>query len=820
MWSDTFLQDDKWMKIRNVLPRPIFDNWESLSEKLKRGAVQKCAQMLMEKESTSSRIIDPLLREVTTGDAFEPEVSPEDIGRIIPKPIPLEESLLPIERADPGVPGEIVVDENGQLLKRYLNYTNFTLFLKESYDQWLVNELVPRIERQTIKLDEGVIRFKDVVLLSPTVAGGKKPLYPRMARDRGITYDLAIHATIVVQRDLGDGEIQEEIIGDKSRQRRLIGKIPLMLGSKRCYLHNLSPVELRQQGEDPSDPFGYFVVSGSEKVVLLHEKLRLNRIFVISKKKGKEIHPEINITVETLNGSARVNLIHEKNQQINFQTRFKADIRLPTGGKGKEVDAARRRRLNEEAKKRQTATSKKDGNYRYIGVEKLFYILRVLEELGPDGDFENVTMNTEIWPEIMTDKIMQFTKDEWKSKISLKSSILRLLYPSSDPVLVFQDIAIIKGGADISDFQSVKEVVLELIDREIFPQLNDLARYEIRNVYALKSDMLAMMIAKLIEVSVGLTPYDDRDSWSNKRLETASRAMNQLFSAIWRKYISAIKKNVAGKKIKNIPTAIMQEKPNITEIFESSFKGDNWGVQGSMRSNMTQKVNRDSVVSLYSHMHRVEVATNRNDKQPSIRMVHGTQYGYICPTESPEGQHCLKIGSLVETPEGPVKIELLKDGDKVICVNPVTHEREITEIYNHFTKPSEVFDLQVLGGKSIKATADHPFLAQGNDWKMLKDLRIGDQVYVQYPDISDQEFQMLAKYYDGKGFFLPITSIVSLGEDTVCDFTTVSDHHSFVSNGFVTHNCGIVKNLAVTAQVTYNKPDHDVILEILNRLFW
>jgi DNA-directed RNA polymerase beta subunit len=71
--------------------------------------------------------------------------------------------------------------------------------------------------------------------------------------------------------------------------------------------------------------------------------------------------------------------------------------------------------------------------------------------------------------------------------------------------------------------------------------------------------------------------------------------------------------------------------------------------------------------------------------------------------------------------------------------------------------------------------------------------------------------EFLARYYDGRGCFLPITTIHSLGKDLVCDFTTISDHHTFIANGFVTHNCGIVKNLAVTAQVTYGKPDLPIL---------
>jgi len=642
MWSEDFLDEPKWEKIRNTLPKPIVRSWNDLSERIKRESVKRCAQRLMENESVSESVIDPFLRDIVSGEAFEPEVGPEDIASLIPKPNPLTESLVPLEKADPGVPGEIVVDANGKLLLRYLRYTGFSKFLRDSYDEWLETGLVPLIQNQVIHVQGGRIKFEHVSLTRPRVGGRK--LFPRMAREKGITYGLDIHAYVVLEKDVA-GKVVRTILGDKSsKTKKHLGTIPLMLGSSRCYLHNLSPSQLREIEEDPSDPFGYFVVSGSEKVILLHEKLRLNRIFVTSKKRGKDKDSEASITIETPTGSVRVNLVMGKGKRVNFETRFKAEVK-PTkrSRKGKErVETARK-------PAKSSITSKKDGNYRYIGVEKLFYILQLLQEPGITD--EGAAIYTDSWPEEMTRKIVQFTRDEWKHKVALETSMMRMLYPNDRPDIVKQEIARIKGGADLLDPESVDEVVKTLIHKELFPQLNGLGR--IQNIYTLKSNMLAMMVARLIEVNLGLMPYDDRDSWSNKRLETASRAMDQLMRAIWRRFVNNIKKELSDKKTidytANIKTQIGKAATSITQTFESSFVGTNWGVQGSMKTNMTQTPNRDSVIALLSHMHRVEVATNRNDKQPSIRMIHGTQWGYICPVESPEGSNCGIVKNLAVT---------------------------------------------------------------------------------------------------------------------------------------------------------------------------
>jgi len=271
MWSATFLEDPNWEKIRNELDRPILESWTGLSEKMKQSIVKRCAQQLIEKESTNGeKTIDPFLRKVKEGEAFLPENGPEDIPSVIPKPNPISESSISIERADPGIPGEIIVDENGKLLKSYLAFTNFTKFLTDSYDQWIVNELSPMIRNTKINVRGGVIRFRNLSLTPPKTAEGEK-IYPREARRKGITYGLRIHVDVYIQKYDSEGKRveSEEKLGDK----KYLGTIPLMLRSKLCYLNNLTPKQLRAVEEDPSDPFGYFIVSGTEKVVLLQEKL-------------------------------------------------------------------------------------------------------------------------------------------------------------------------------------------------------------------------------------------------------------------------------------------------------------------------------------------------------------------------------------------------------------------------------------------------------------------------------------------------------------------------------------------------------------------
>ena len=90
-------------------------------------------------------------------------------------------------------------------------------------------------------------------------------------RLRGLTYDGRIVATVrIKQKDIPKDEIQDITIG----------YIPIMLHSKKCILHNCSKMQYIAFGEDFFDHGGYFIINGTERVVLMYEQTVANRIIV------------------------------------------------------------------------------------------------------------------------------------------------------------------------------------------------------------------------------------------------------------------------------------------------------------------------------------------------------------------------------------------------------------------------------------------------------------------------------------------------------------------------------------------------------------
>ena len=65
-----------------------------------------------------------------------------------------------------------------------------------------------------------------------------------------------------------------------------IGDIPVMVKSDACILRNFSEQKLIDHAEDPHDPGGYFIINGSERVIVGLEDLSYNKIIVDAEKIG------------------------------------------------------------------------------------------------------------------------------------------------------------------------------------------------------------------------------------------------------------------------------------------------------------------------------------------------------------------------------------------------------------------------------------------------------------------------------------------------------------------------------------------------------
>lgn len=173
------------------------------------------------------------------------------------------------------------------LIKKYFIDESFIQSDIESFNNFINVELKKIIEENkevepTIipsNVDEFKIRFDKIRVEKPEIIeadGSKRKIYPIEARLRKISYAAPCYINVSAHINGAQRESFETQIGN----------IPIMLKSKHCHLNNLSNEELIKHGEDPNDPGGYFIINGTEKVLVKIEDLAANRMLISKNKTG------------------------------------------------------------------------------------------------------------------------------------------------------------------------------------------------------------------------------------------------------------------------------------------------------------------------------------------------------------------------------------------------------------------------------------------------------------------------------------------------------------------------------------------------------
>lgn len=182
----------------------------------------------------------------------------------------------------------------GKLLKAFKTEKGFTDYQIESYNDFIKNRLqtiideIGVIEPESDKLGDFVVELGDVSVGRASVKeadGSFREILPLEARLRDLTYSAPIYLMMTTK---ASGEVQEQ-------KKVKIGEIPVMVYSDICPLSDMDAQELIDAGEDPEDPGGYFIINGTERVLVLMEEIAPNRILVEDKDKKKiELSARIN----------------------------------------------------------------------------------------------------------------------------------------------------------------------------------------------------------------------------------------------------------------------------------------------------------------------------------------------------------------------------------------------------------------------------------------------------------------------------------------------------------------------------------------------
>ena len=447
------------------------------------------------------------------------------------------------------------------------------------------------------------VEFQRPQLRKPTIFennGAVLPMLPNDARLRNLTYaspltvDVAVTTTRIDNSDNGRRATHTRVFPNVH-----LGKIPVMVGSTLCLLKDQKHVYPMDLGECPEDVGGYFIVGGGERAIISQERMSENRPVVFRNNRNPTKEWEV-IEIKSIGPmneqvpksiSVRM-MYHPKNQQIIYLRatipRMKTEIPLFI-------------------------------LFRALGVLEDETIVRLI--LGDDWDptFENVIVES---------------------------------INEASTVLTQEDaLAWMKRHLNIWTGKPTRNVTVEdLLRDELYPHIGGTEdAYE-------KACFLAHMTRRLLWVAYKRISGDDRDSYPNKRVDSPGFLLANLFRTFFQvKMLKDMKASIAKEihsgswratgsfqEILNMSNLYKVIKSTIVEVgLKSALSTGNFGsakVGGPPKIGVSQVLGRLNFISSISHLRRISTPIEKTaGKLIAPRKLHNTQWGYICPNETPEG---------------------------------------------------------------------------------------------------------------------------------------------------------------------------------------
>jgi len=463
---------------------------------------------------------------------------------------------------------------------------SYNVFMTEKLDSIITNaEFQYKKDNSTF-----IVNFNNVYVNKPQYTepnGTTKKLYPYECRIRKLSYMCRIQVDIKKTQVDNEGKI----IQVKTFPKVCIGSIPCMIRSIYCHLYNKDHVSMIKKYECAQDPGGYFIINGSEKVLMSQDRMAHNEIFVFECKKDHKIKfPKKNSDKNKLlpcSWSAEVRS-HSNYHEPNITNTF---IRLSA----------------EQLEK---------------GESSRLYI-----------ELPNFTSPVP-WPIVFKALGVVETKDMVSYVCNENDTeIFNLLQPSLDcDEIRTQNEAI----EFLSDY-----VLVSQVENKIAATKKVLRDKLLQNVPTqfMKVYYLGHMTFQLLSTVIGRRHEDDRDHYGKKRIESAGSLINNLFKSVWKRVIREAKTKLDKKRANHLAQIFSGK---ITNYIKPPFATGNWTAIKSankpVKAGISQLLNRHNFVSTLSNLRRIITPTDKNSKIVKPRHLHSSQWAFICPSETPEGQ--------------------------------------------------------------------------------------------------------------------------------------------------------------------------------------
>ncbi|BGP51529.1 DNA-directed RNA polymerase III complex subunit Rpc2 [Rhodotorula kratochvilovae] len=426
---------------------------------------------------------------------------------------------------------------------------------------------------------------------------------PHECRLRDLSYSAPVYVSVRYTRG------RQEVVSKGIR----IGRLPIMLRSNKCILTGKSKGQLAEYNECPLDPGGYFVVKGTEKVILVQEQLSKNRIIV-------ETEPKKGLVQASVTSST-----HERKSKTYVLTKH-GKIYLKHNSIHEDIPIA--------------------VVLRALGIVSAREIVQLV--CGNDDDHRAAfAINIEELDDLKTKggaPIPVQTQQQALDYIGHRVKVIRKTpgAPGSGGGGF--------GGGAWAPKRPASEEAIEVLATVV------LAHVPVEDLNLRpKAIYIANMARRVLLAMNDPKNVDDRDYVGNKRLELAGQLLSLLFEDLFKKFNHDLKTNI-DKILKKANRAtefdaikqFQLHGDGITQGFVRAISTGNWSLKRFKmeRAGITHVLSRLSFISALGMMTRISSQFEKTRKVSGPRALQPSQWGMLCPSDTPEGEACGLVKNL------------------------------------------------------------------------------------------------------------------------------------------------------------------------------
>lgn len=492
------------------------------------------------------------------------------------------------------------LQQKWRLLPHFLNLRSLLRQHIDSFDHFVEKELKQIVfspsanEIRSEHDPKFYLKYEDIHLGAPSVdeeSFAMNTISPFHCRLRDCTYSAPIFVTVRYTRG-------NQIV---VKRNVVIGRMPILLRSKQCVLRDKTHAELADLKECPYDPGGYFIIKGVEKAILIQEQLSKNRVIL-------EHDSQNNITASITSAT------HERKSKAYILIK-NGRVYLKNNTLGEDIPVA-----------------------------------IVLKAMGVESDLEMVQL---VGQEVEICNALSLTLEEpVKAGIATQQQALAYI---GGKIRGRNNIHASTLASSSNTNSMYRKPVLSVEEeaREVLAFVV-LSHVPVTNFdFRMKAIYIGHIVRRVLLVHLGKVPLDDKDYYGNKRLELAGNLLSLLFEDLFKLFNKDLKRQAD----------LVLSKPNRAQAFDvvktirpdtitngliNAIATGNWVLKRFRmdRAGVTQVLSRLSYMSALGMMTRINSQFEKTRKVSGPRSLQTSQWGMLCPADTPEGEACGLVKNL------------------------------------------------------------------------------------------------------------------------------------------------------------------------------